>query len=160
MNKTLSMSMTLMALTLAMPVMPAHAAGMGDNGAMRGMKCKMHEKFLTRKIIDGYMVSFHVMKAQTGQKMGGNRNFMVKVEKGGQVQTGLLVNSKVVYPDKSAASKMMMKMGDWYMASYDMNQGGRYQLMVLFRTPDGNKHFGGVYYPGPNGKVANTRPGV
>ncbi|HXH64698.1 MAG TPA: hypothetical protein VNH42_04215, partial [Mariprofundaceae bacterium] len=108
-----------------------------------------HDAFMQAQAVDGYMVTFHVMKAQPGQAMGGDHDFMVRIERDGQVQTDLVVNSKVVYPDKSAASKMMMKMGDWYMAGYDMAQRGQYQLMVLFRTPDGSKHFGGVYYPGP-----------
>lgn len=146
MKKTLSM--TLLALTLAMPLMPAQAAGMENHGAMRGLDCKMKDTFLTKKSIDGYRVTFHVMKAQTGRQNGDQRSFMVKVERDGQVQRDLLVNSKVVSPDKSAASKMMMKMGDWYMAAYDMHQHGRYQLMVLFKAPDGSRHFGGVFYPG------------
>jgi len=146
MRKTLSM--TLLALTLALPVMPAHAAEMKHHGAMKGLDCKMKGMFLTKKTIDGYTVSFHVMKPQTGQQTGGNRDFMVKIEKDGRVRKDLLVNSKIVSPDKASASKMMMKMGDWYMAGYDMHQHGRYQLMVLFKAPDGSKHFGGVVYPG------------
>lgn len=127
---------------LGCPAFASAADTMGD----------MHGAFMKTQAVDGYQVIFHVMKAQAGQPMGGDHDFMVKVEKGGQVQTNLIVNSKIVYPDKSAASKMMMQMGDWYAAGYDMSQGGRYQLMVLFKTPDGNKHFGGVYYPGPVGQ--------
>lgn len=41
---------------------------------------------------------------------------------------------------------MLMKMGDWHMAGYDLNAPGKYQLMVLFKTSDGQKHFGGVHY--------------
>ena len=44
-------------------------------------------------------------------------------------------------------NQMMMKMGDWYMAGYDLGHNGQHQLMALFKTADGVKHFGGVYYP-------------
>jgi len=150
MKKALSITTAFMVMALMTLPMPARAAEMGGSDAMQmphGMKDKMQGMFLTKKEIDGYTVSFHVMKARAGQHMGGNHDLMVKVEKDGQVKTDLLVNSKVVSPDKSVASKMMMKMGDWYMAGFDMDQSGRYQLMVLFKTPGGNKHFAGVYYP-------------
>lgn len=156
MKKTLSITTALMLTALVTSPMPARAAGMGDSGAMpmgHGMKNGKQGMFLTEKAIDGYTVSFHVMKAQAGQQMGGNHSFMIKVEKDGQVQQNLVANTKIVYPDKTAASKMMMKMGDWYMAGYDMDQNGQYQLMVLFKTPDGNKHFGGVYYTASDGQA-------
>ena len=43
---------------------------------------------------------------------------------------------------------MMMKMGDWYMAGYNLGHAGNHQVMVLFKTSDGKKHFGGVLYNG------------
>jgi len=54
----------------------------------------------------------------------------------------------VVHPNGKAESKMMMKMGDWYMAGYDLGHAGRHQVMVLFKTADGKKHFGGTFYDG------------
>lgn len=119
--------------------------GMGDGMPMQGMSDKV---FLEKKEIDGYTVSFHVMAASEAMQHGGSSNFMVKIEKQGAVQVPVAVNSKVIAPDGKAESKMMMKMGDWYMAGYDLEQKGQYQLMVLFKTGDGHKHFGGVYYPG------------
>jgi len=115
-----------------------------DGMPMQGMSQKM---FMQQKQIDGYTVSFHVMPASEGMQHGGSHNFMVKIEKGDKVAEVLAANSKVIAPDGKEASKMMMKMGDWYMAGYDLDAAGRYQLMVLFKTPDGAKHFGGVYYP-------------
>lgn len=156
MKKALPIAMTLLGMALMVQTIPAGAAGVGENEAVnmpQGMKGGMKGMFLTRKQIDGYTVSFHVMKAQAGQAMGGDHDFMVRIEKDGQVQTDLVVNSKIVYPDSSAASKMMMRMGDWYATGYDMGQDGRYQLMVLFKTPDGTRHFGGVYYPDPDGQA-------
>jgi len=78
---------------------------------------------------------------------GGTHNLMVKVEKDSKVLTNILVNSKVTHPNKESESKMMMKMGDWYMAGYDLEHKGPHQVMVLFKTQDGKKHFGGVTYP-------------
>ena len=110
-------------------------------------KNKMPDMLLVKKKIDGYAVSFHAMKAKPGKEMGGSHDFMIKVEKNGAIVTDLTANSKVVHPNGKAESKMMMKMGDWYMAGYDLGHKGQHQLMALFKTADGVKHFGGVYYP-------------
>ena len=104
--------------------------------------------FLKKESIDGYDVTFHVMKAKPGKEMGGSHDFMIKVEKNGKVQTNVIMNTKVVYPDGKAESKKTMKMGDWLMAGYDLGHMGKHQLLILFKTADGQKHKGGVYYPG------------
>lgn len=131
----------------------------GDHGDMKhgdhhGMKHEGHAKdghkmdgmFLEKKQIDGYSVSFHVMKPADGPSMGGSHHFMVKVEKDGKPIDDIVMNTKVVYPDGKDESKKAMKMGDWYMAGYDMQDGKKHQLMILFKTPDGKKHKGGIYY--------------
>ncbi len=107
-----------------------------------------HDKmFLVKKDIDGYVVSFHVMKAKPGKEMGGTHDFMVKVEKNGKALTDILMNTKVKHPNGSSETKKTMKMGDWLMAGYDLGHKGRHQLMILFKTAEGKKHKGGVYYP-------------
>ena len=108
----------------------------------------MNDMFLVKKEIDGFTVSFHAMKVKEGMEHGGSHNLMVKVEKDGKALTDLTANSKVTHPNGKSESKMLMKMGDWYMAGYDLEHAGKHQLMVLFKTADGAKHFGGVYYPG------------
>lgn len=118
-----------------------------DNDHDTGQSGMMKDAFLVKKNIDGYTVSFHVMKAKADMAMGGSHDFMIKVEKGGKVLTDIVANSKVKHPNGHEESKMMMKMGDWYMAGYDLSHKGQHQLMVLFKTPDGKKHFGGIYYP-------------
>jgi hypothetical protein len=123
--------------------MKEHSHKQGDMSSMKGM-------FLKKKEIDGYTVSFHVMKVKEGMQHGGTHNFMVKVEKDGKALTDLVANSKVTHPNGKSESKMLMKMGDWYMAGYDLDHDGQHQLMVLFKTSDGTKHFGGVYYPKDN----------
>jgi len=114
--------------------------GTKDQGHMRGM-------FLVKKNVDGYIVNFHAMKAKEAMQHGGTHNLMVKVEKYGKILTDLMVNSKVTHPNGKSESKMLMKMGDWYMTGYNLGHHGKHQLMVLFKTTDGKKHFGGVYYP-------------
>ncbi len=79
---------------------------------------------------------------------GGTHNLMVKVERDGKVLTDIAVKSKVKHPNGQTESKMMMKMGDGYMAAYDLGHKGLHELMVLFKTADGAKHFIGVSYPG------------
>ncbi|GAV20616.1 hypothetical protein MMIC_P1588 [Mariprofundus micogutta] len=122
----------------------------GDMDKMQGMKGDMSQMkgaFLVKKEIDGYTVSFHVMKAKEGMQHGGTHNFMAKVEKDDKALTNLVVNSKVTHPNNKSESKMLMKMGDWYMAGYDLGHEGQHQLMVLFKTADGKKHFIGTNYP-------------
>lgn len=125
-----------------------HAAPMKDHGQMqKGDMNRMKGMFLVKKEIDDFTVSFHAMKAKEGMQHGGTHNFMVKVEKDGNALTDLVINSKVTHPNGTSESKMLMKMGDWYMAGYDLGHGGQHKLMVLFKTDDGAKHFGGVNYP-------------
>ncbi len=102
--------------------------------------------FLEKRDIDGYTVSFHVMEAAEGMNHGGSHNLMIKVEKDNAAISELKANSKVVYPGGEDESKPLMKMGDWYMVGYDLKDTGKHQLMVLFKTSDGKKHFGGVHY--------------
>ncbi|MCW9052801.1 MAG: hypothetical protein OQJ91_10910, partial [Motiliproteus sp.] len=102
--------------------------------------------FVEKREIDGYTVSFHVMEAAEGMRHGGSHNLMIKVEQNNTVVSELTANSKVVYPDGKDESKALMKMGDWYMVGYDLKDHGKHQLMVLFKTADGKKHFGGVHY--------------
>lgn len=99
-----------------------------------------------KQTIDGYTVTFHVMPAQPGKEMGGSHDFMIKIEKAGKVVRDVVANSKVIHPNNQPESKMMMAMGDWLMAGYDLGHDGRHQLMVLFKTADGAKHQGGVFY--------------
>ncbi len=107
----------------------------------------MSNMFLEKRNIDGYQVSFHVMKAQAGMEHGGSHNFMVKVEKDGKIIDDIKVNSKVIYPDGKDEIKPLMKMGDWHMNGYNLGHlHGEHQLMILFKTSNGDKHKGGVYY--------------
>lgn len=124
--------------------------GMKHDGMAHGDHAKSGHKsdgmFLKKKQIDDYTVNFHVMKPADGPSMGGSHHVMVKVEKDGKPVDGIVMNTKVVFPDGRGESKKAMKMGDWYMAGYNMQDGKKHQLMILFKTPDGNKHKGGVYY--------------
>ena len=117
--------------------------GMHMDGSMGDMK----GGFLTEKDIDGFKVSFHIMKAPADMAKSGSHHVMVKFEKDGKVVTDLVANSKAMHPNGKSESKMLMKMGDWYMAAYDLDHKGPHQVMVLFKTADGEKHFGGITYP-------------
>lgn len=124
-----------------------HMHGPLHDKAQMDRMAHMPGTFLEHRQIDGYDVSFHAMKASESMRHGGSFNFMIKVERNGQAMEHIAVNSKVIHPDGKAESKMMNAMGDWYMAGYDLDDAGTHQLMVLFKTPDGRKHRGGVYYP-------------
>ncbi|MDX8414121.1 MAG: hypothetical protein R8J85_08555 [Mariprofundales bacterium] len=113
----------------------------GDN------PCAMMKNGFKKEVnIDGFAVTFHIMKAMKEMNHGGSHSVMIKVEKDNEVLTNIAVNSKVTHPNDKSESKMMMKMGDWYMVSYDLDHPGKHQVMVLFKTSDGVKHFGGITY--------------
>ncbi len=122
----------------------SHGENMGDDHH----DSSMGKMFLKEKKIDGYNVSFHIMKAKPGKEMGGSHNFMIKVEKDGKALTNLVMNTKVKHPNGSSETKKAMVMGDWLMAGYDLGHEGKHQMMILFKTADGKKHKGGVYYSG------------
>ena len=124
----------------------AQAASEHDHSG-HDMSGSQQDMFLVKQDIDGYTVNFHVMEAQEGMRHGGSHNFMIKVEKSGKVLQDVVINSKVIFPDGKDQSKALMLMGDWYMNGYDLGQKGQHQLMILFKTADGVKHKGGVYYP-------------
>jgi len=159
MNKlvqTLS-AITFAASLTAGPVFAAddHGHGHDDHGSDKGHDShgddddhgsSMGKMFIKKKEIDGYNVTFHVMKAKPGKEMGGTHDFMIKVEKEGKVFTDIIMNTKVKHPNGSSETKKTMKMGDWLMAGYDLGHKGKHQLMILFKTADGEKHKGGVYY--------------
>jgi len=122
--------------------------GMGHNSNMKPMKGMKEGTFLKKEVIDGYDVSFHIMEAPKGMEHGGSHHLMVKVEKDNKLVSLKAINSKVTHPNEQSESKMMMKMGDWYMVSYDLAHPGEHKVMVLFKTSDGQKHFGGIAYTG------------
>jgi len=147
MGKFLTMA-GILAVGLTQPVMMhAHGDELHQSTSVEHHIAPTPGMFLVKKEIDGYTVSFHVMKAKEGMQRGGTHNLMVKVEKEDKALTNILVNSKVSHPNKESESKMLMKMGDWYMAGYDLGHPGPHQIMVLFKTTDGKKHFGGIDYP-------------
>lgn len=127
-----------------------HETGM-NMGAMSkegGVMGNSGDAFLVKRHIDDYDVSFHVMPAGPGMMHGGSHNFMIKIEKDGKVVNDVKLNTKVIFPDGNAQTRAAMRMGDWMMAGYDLQDSGRHQMMILFKTADGKKHRGGVYYPG------------
>jgi len=107
----------------------------------------MDDMFMQKRQVDGYDVSFHIMPATQSMEHDGDHNLMIRIEKKGKIVEGTKINSKVIYPDGKAESKMLMKMGDWYMTGYDLKNKGRHQVMVLFKTTNGKMHKAGVYYP-------------
>ncbi len=140
----------LLTTFLAVPAFAGEGHGHDDHAGHDGnmsMGKMGGDMFLKKSTIDGYQVSFHVMPAQKGMEHGGSHNFMFKIERDGRVVTDAKVNSKVIHPNGASETKMMMRMGDWYMAGYDLGHDGKHQLLVLFKTAEGKKHRGGVYYP-------------
>ncbi len=118
-----------------------------DEADHKGHDSKMGGMFLKKKEIDGYTVTFHIMQAKAGKEMGGTHNFMIKVERDGKVLSNIVMNTKVKHPSGKSETKKTMKMGDWMMAGYDLGHAGKHQMMILFKTADGKKHKGGIYYP-------------
>jgi len=155
--KKLTLIPVLAALLVSMSTVQAseghdhgHSHDDDDHSNMSEMKHDDHgEKdgmFLVEKEVSGYNVSFHIMKAKAGKEMGGSHDFMIKVEKNGKALDNITINTKVVHPNGKEETKKVMKMGDWYMAGYDLGHKGKHQMMILFKTEDGQKHKAGIYY--------------
>ena len=123
-----------------------HKTGNTQHDSHGEMSHDSGKMFLEKREIDGYSVSFHVMEAQEGMRHGGSHNLMIKVEKNGEILNDVIINSKIIFPDGKDQSKALMRMGDWYMNGYDLGKKGKHQMMILFKTADGVKHKGGVYY--------------
>jgi len=127
--------------------------------------------FTAKKMIGEYLVSFQVIPRIRGvtRKQQGDtpenanirqgkdekiweimanpsHSLMVKVERNGQVVTNIIINSRVIHPDKSSESKIMARTGDWYEAGYYLERDGRYKIIILFKTESGAKHSGVIYY--------------
>jgi len=98
---------------------------------------------------DGYELIFHIMPAPEGT--GYSHRFyhlMVSVIKDGKTLRNITLYSAVKHPDGHIVKQTaMMRMGDWYMARYDLShEQGRHWLTVSFVV--GGKHYeSGVYYP-------------
>ena len=151
-------SLPIVATMILAGVQSAHAHG--DEHQMDGAMhnpCSMHAQmgemkkgtmrgFMRKKSIDGYDVTFHVMKAPAAMRQAGSYHLMVKMEQHGKAVTNLIANSKVIHPNGKSESKMLMKMGTWYMAAYNLDHPGTHQIMVLFKSDDGAKHFGGIKF--------------
>lgn len=113
----------------------------GENFRIRGRAVST-----MRKEIDGYTVRFRIEPATPGMRHGGTHNLMVEVEKNGRALHDLLVNSRVTHPIKKTENKMMVRMGDWYMAGFDLGHPGTHRITVLFKTPDEKIHLGDIEY--------------
>jgi len=98
---------------------------------------------------DGYVFIFHVMPAPEGKGFSRtNYHLMVSIEKDGKPQTHLRLFSTVKHPDGTIETKVpMMKMGNWYMALYNLSHDkGRHWITASFEQ-DGQTYSSGVYYP-------------
>ena len=130
-------------------LLPGHAlAGHATPGHVR-TSMKHEEGFIVREgIRDGYTVVFHVMRSPKGMRYSKEQyHLMVVVEKEGRPITGLHMMSRVKHPDGSIEQKPMMRMGEWYMALYNLNfDAGRHWITVEFKV-DGEKYLAGTYYP-------------
>jgi len=103
----------------------------------------------SKGVDDGYVFIFHIMPAPEGK--GYSRihyHLMVSIEKDGKPVTDLQLYSAAKHPDGSVQKKApMMRMGDWYMALYNLShEKGQHWLTVSFER-DGKTYASGVYYP-------------
>jgi len=161
MKKVIALFAGVMAMTVAQTVL-AHEHVRMNSGMHHPCDIDMQmdnaqgqeqgDLLITREI-DGFTVSFHIIKAPADEAQGGSHHVMLKFEKDGKVVTDLMANSKAVHPNGQSESKMLVKMGEWFVASYDLGHAGKHQVLVLFKTADGAKHFGGIIFP--EGKRSN-----
>ncbi len=123
--------------------------GHSNASAAKGMDHKSTFFVAQKGVRDGYVFIFHVMPAPEGD--GYSRilyHLMVSVEKDGHPLTDLKLYSSVKHPDGSIRPKApMMRMGNWYMALYNLShEKGQHWLTVSFEQA-GKTYSSGVYYP-------------
>ncbi|MDQ6992414.1 MAG: hypothetical protein Q9M31_02995 [Mariprofundus sp.] len=111
----------------------------------------MAGRLFEKRIVDGYTLSFHIMKAEPGHHIGGPDNLMVRVEKGGEAMINLVLHSMVKHPDGRTIHDKMRKVGNWYLVGDGFEQVGQYQLRVQFETPDGAEHVAQLAYSASSG---------
>jgi|GEM_PF-2624583 len=145
-----------MMLVISAPLLQAAETGgakaMAESGMAGMAKDQPEEKFLKTQNIDAYQVSFMVTKTASGMEHGGSHNLMVKVEKDGTPQTLTKIFAKVILANGESKKEPLFKMDDWYMNGFDLGSSGKHQIIILFKTADGLKHNGGVYYQAEEGK--------
>ncbi len=136
-------------LVLVLLASDAHAGTQQANGDV-GYSMRHIEGFIARKGIEGnYTVTFHVMRAPKGMRHSRDHyHLMVGIDRNGTALTDIDVLSKVRHPDGSVESKAMIRMGDWFLARYNLDhEQGRHWIAVTFTTADGKRHSSGIYYP-------------
>ena len=114
-----------------------------------GMDHKKHFFVAHKGIEDDYEIIFHVMPAPEGNGFSRVQyHLMVSVQKDGSPVTGLILKSSVKHPDGSVEpAAPMMRMGNWYMALYNLShEKGQHWLTVSFEK-SGKTYSSGVYYP-------------
>jgi len=144
-----SAAIMLAVLTLCMAPASARTAGQQRISENRH-EMKHGEGFIVKKGIDGnYTVIFHIMRAPEGMRHSKDHyHLMVTIEKDGKSLTNLRVNSKVKHPGGTVEKRAMLRMGDWFLARYNLDhEQGRHWIVVTFKTTDGKKHSSGTYYP-------------
>ncbi len=99
-----------------------------------------------QKKVDGYLLTFHIMKADNHEVIACTYRLMFKAEQNGRPVKNLIVNSRVAHPNSQSESKMMMQMGDWYATAYDLTHPGEHELRVLFKAKDGRMHAASITY--------------
>ncbi len=143
------------ALIFALTIVAALLAGQtpalaARHAAIQHRQVMNHEQgFIVKKgIRDNYTVIFHVMRSPKGMRYSKNQyHLMVIVEKNNKAILGLHMISKVLHPDGTTEKKVMMHMGEWYMALYNLSHDqGRHWITVQFDI-SGKKYSAGTYYP-------------
>ena len=144
-----SLAVTALALIAAMSAVVQ--AGEEPKAPEVGSYTMKHvEGFITRKGIEGnYTVTFHIMRAPAGMRHSKDHyHLMVSIDRNGKALTDIDVLSEVRHPDGSAEKKLMLRMGDWFLARYNLDHElGRHWIVVTFTTVDGKTHSSGTYYP-------------
>lgn len=108
---------------------------------------EINGELIQRKIVDGYDVKVKVADSKNGVFDGGSHNLLVNIKRNDRVQSDLSVIARVAYPNDEVTSKTMMALGDWYLAGYDLEQAGKYEVQVVFRSRDGKSHSIDIQYP-------------
>lgn len=109
-----------------------------------------HEKgvMVREGIKGGFEVIFNVMRVPEDMARDkDDYHLMVSIQKDGKVLHPLHVHSRVRHPNGTVDQADMTRVGNWYMARYNLShEQGRHWITVQFDV-SGTKYSTGIYFP-------------
>jgi hypothetical protein len=157
-NTMKKLILTLLAVVVALILLPSISLAQHQHGAAKGEPMKMDTKEV---LVEGVKVVFQIMTNEEHKKMladmkmkeepeaGTTHNIAVTLvdEKSHKEVTNAEISMKVIDPAEKSQIKALNAdtMMKYYNAYFNLSQKGKYQLLIVFKIGD-KKSAAGIYY--------------